>query len=262
MEKRGETKQLSLQQKVVQIRKRIPALVKKAYSEEVSYDFVKIDDVYRHLAPAMNDYQVNLEVISESATRKDEQGNPLFVQYVPQCQMWMYEADLTLRWINAEEAQEADTVVIHAIGSHEFPDKAKGSAWTYALKYYLLNKFCIDQGGEDPDMRGLKTPETEAERNGRPNLDTQFSSDETESSDISELEAPEADSTDMSELEPPESKLIVKPRAEKKARKIPQNRSEARNRRHVRRKKQKRLESLGQQRRGSRHRGGARKRSH
>lgn len=160
MEKRGETKQLSLQQKVVQIRKRIPALVKKAYSEEVSYDFVKIDDVYRHLAPAMNDYQVNLEVISESATRKDEQGNPLFVQYVPQCQMWMYEADLTLRWINAEEAQEADTVVIHAIGSHEFPDKAKGSAWTYALKYYLLNKFCIDQGGEDPDMRGLKTPGT------------------------------------------------------------------------------------------------------
>ena len=31
--------------------------MKKAYSEEVSYDFVKIDDVYRHLAPAMNDYQ-------------------------------------------------------------------------------------------------------------------------------------------------------------------------------------------------------------
>ncbi|MBE7723978.1 MAG: hypothetical protein E7244_05895 [Enterocloster citroniae] len=217
MEKRGETKQLSLQQKVVQIRKRIPALVKKAYSEEVSYDFVKIDDVYRHLAPAMNDYQVNLEVISESATRKDEQGNPLFVQYVPQCQMWMYEADLTLRWINAEEAQEADTVVIHAIGSHEFPDKAKGSAWTYALKYYLLNKFCIDQGGEDPDMRGLKTPEMESEENGRFDLDTPFSFDETKSSDSSEPESPEAESTGMSELEPPETKPTDKPRAEKKA---------------------------------------------
>ena len=217
MEKRGETKQLSLQQKVVQIRKRIPALVKKAYSEEVSYDFVKIDDVYRHLAPAMNDYQVNLEVISESATRKDEQGNPLFVQYVPQCQMWMYEADLTLRWINAEEVQEADTVVIHAIGSHEFPDKAKGSAWTYALKYYLLNKFCIDQGGEDPDMRGLKTPGTESEENGRFDLDTPFSFDETKSSDTSEPESPEAESTGMSELEPPETKPTDKPRAEKKA---------------------------------------------
>lgn len=217
MEKRGETKQLSLQQKVVQIRKRIPALVKKAYSEEVSYDFVKIDDVYRHLAPAMNDYQVNLEVISESATRKDEQGNPLFVQYVPQCQMWMYEADLTLRWINAEEPQEADTVVIHAIGSHEFPDKAKGSAWTYALKYYLLNKFCIDQGGEDPDMRGLKTPGMEPVKNGRVGLDTSFSSDEPETPDTSESEEPEAELAVMSQVEPPETKLTDNPRVEKKA---------------------------------------------
>lgn len=261
MEKRGETKQLSLQQKVVQIRKRIPALVKKAYSEEVSYDFVKIDDVYRHLAPAMNDYQVNLEVISESATRKDEQGNPLFVQYVPQCQMWMYEADLTLRWINAEEVQEADTVVIHAIGSHEFPDKAKGSAWTYALKYYLLNKFCIDQGGEDPDMRGLKTPGTESEENGRFDLDTPFSFDETKSSDTSEPESPEAESTGMSELEPPETKPTDKPRAEKKAAKDSENRSEVRNQKQSHREEQKCLESLRQQRRGSQHRERTRKKS-
>ena len=168
MEKREETKQLSLQQKVARIRERIPALVKKTYSQEVNYDFVKIDDVYRYLAPAMNDYQVNLEVVSETATRKDELGNSIFVQYVAQSQMWMYEADLTLRWINAEDPQEADTVTIHAIGSHEFPDKAKGSAWTYALKYYLLNKFCIDQGGEDPDMRGLKTPKTEPEARPEP----------------------------------------------------------------------------------------------
>jgi len=173
MDKRGETKQLSMQQKVVEIRKRIPALVKKNYSEEVNYDFVKIDDVYRYLAPAMNDYQVNLEVVAETATRKDELGNSVFVQYVAQSQMWMYEADLTLRWINAEEPEQSDTVVIHAIGSHEFPDKAKGSAWTYALKYYLLNKFCIDQGGEDPDMRGLKVPEMGPAGRNYPNPDVQ-----------------------------------------------------------------------------------------
>lgn len=207
MEKREETKRLSLQQKVVQIRRRIPALVKKSYSEEVNYDFVKIDDVYRYLAPAMNDYQVNLEVVSEAATRKDEQGNPLFVQYVAQCQMWMYEADLTLRWINAEEPQEADTVVIHAIGSHEFPDKAKGSAWTYALKYYLLNKFCIDQGGEDPDMRGLKTPGTEMADKGRPSRDMQPSADNQELSDTPELEPREAESSVASKLGPREAEV-------------------------------------------------------
>ena len=32
----------------------------------------------------------------------------------------------------------------------------------YALKYYLLDKFCIDQGGEDPDMRSFPvTPGTD-----------------------------------------------------------------------------------------------------
>ncbi len=93
-------------------------------------------------------------------------------------------------------------------------------------------------------------------------MDTQFSSDETESSDISELEAPEADSTDMSELEPPESKLIDKPRAEKKAAEDSKKPFRSQEPEACPQKKQKRLESLGQQRRGSRHRGGARKRSH
>ena len=42
---------LSLQEKMVRIRTRIPSLVKQAYSEEVSYDFVKIDDIFRYLTP-------------------------------------------------------------------------------------------------------------------------------------------------------------------------------------------------------------------
>ncbi len=36
-----------------------------------------------------------------------------------------------------------------------FQDKAEGAAWSYGLKYYLLNKFNIVQATtEDPDMRG------------------------------------------------------------------------------------------------------------
>lgn len=219
MEKRGETKQLSMQQKVVQIRRRIPALVKKNYSEEVNYDFVKIDDVYRYLAPAMNDYQVNLEVVAETATRKDELGNSVFVQYVAQNQMWMYEADLTLRWINAEEPEQSDTVVIHAIGSHEFPDKAKGSAWTYALKYYLLNKFCIDQGGEDPDMRGLKVPEMEMAGRSYPNPDVQQQADEWKAEDRSEVQEDKSDLPEpkSQKSEPADRKSIKRQVGEKKS---------------------------------------------
>ncbi|HIW81573.1 MAG TPA: single-stranded DNA-binding protein, partial [Candidatus Acetatifactor stercoripullorum] len=120
---------LSLQQKIVEIRSMIPSLVKRAYSEEVSYDFIKIDDIFQYLTPAMNRFGVNLDIVKENATKKDDLGNPIYVQYLAQNQLWMYEADLTLRWINADQPDDMDERTIHAIGTHEMPEKAKGSAW-------------------------------------------------------------------------------------------------------------------------------------
>lgn len=152
MAKEMESRVLSLQEKMVLIRTQIPALVKRMYSEEVSYDFTKIDDIFRYLTPAMNRYKVNLEIVGEKPTYK-EQENLLFVRFLDRLMVWMYEADLILCWINAENPEDKMEVTIHAIGTHEMPEKAKGSGWTYALKYYLLDKFGIDQGGEDPDMR-------------------------------------------------------------------------------------------------------------
>lgn len=150
-----ENKRLTLQEKMVRIRARIPSLVKQAYSEEVSYDFVKIDDIFRYLTPAMNEYGVNFDIVSETATKKDERGNPMFVEFIPLYQMWIYEADLTFQWTNGENGEDQFQVTTHAIGFHQMPEKAKGSGWTYCLKYYLLNKFCINQGGDDPDMRNV-----------------------------------------------------------------------------------------------------------
>ena len=150
-----ENKRLTLQEKMVRIRTRIPSLVKQAYSEEVSYDFVKIDDIFRYLTPAMNEYGVNFDIVSETATKKDERGNPMFVEFIPLYQMWIYEADLTFQWTNGENGEDQFQVTAHAIGFHQMPEKAKGSGWTYCLKYYLLNKFCINQGGDDPDMRNV-----------------------------------------------------------------------------------------------------------
>ncbi len=53
---------LSLQEKMVLIRARISALVKRTYSEDVNYDFTKIDDIFRYLTPAMNEYMDNWEI--------------------------------------------------------------------------------------------------------------------------------------------------------------------------------------------------------
>ncbi len=69
--------------------------------------------------------------------------------------MWRYEADLKLCWTNADHPEEKNYSDIHVVGTNEVPDKAKGAAWSYGLKYYLLNKFNIVQATtEDPDMRG------------------------------------------------------------------------------------------------------------
>lgn len=144
---------MTLQEKFVEIRKAIPALVKRRYNENVDYDFLKIDDIYRFLTPAMNEFGVNFDIVDETATNTDENGNQVFVRYISGGNYWLYEADLKLLWTNVEDPQDFKEIKIHAIGTNEMPDKAKGSALTYALKYYFFNKFTIDQGGDDPDMQ-------------------------------------------------------------------------------------------------------------
>lgn len=135
------------------IRKTVPALVRKRYSEEVPYDFVKLDDIYAYLTPALNKYGVDFDVVSETPTQKDAAGNPVYLTTFGN--LWQYEADLKLCWTNADHPEEKSYSDIHVVGTNEIPDKAKGSAWSYGLKYYLLNKFNIVQAGaDDPDMRG------------------------------------------------------------------------------------------------------------
>lgn len=140
----------NLSQKMIQIRKRIPKLVKKRYSEDVDYDFVKIDDIYEFLTPALNKYGVDFDIVREVATQKDEMGNQIFLTQIEG--MWQYEADVILRWSNADNPLDAKEVVLHVIGTHEVAEKAKGTAWTYGLKYYFLNRFNINQGGDDSDL--------------------------------------------------------------------------------------------------------------
>ena len=142
----------NLQQRLLAVREQIPALSKKNYNEEVHYDFTKIDDIYRYLTPAMNAAGVVMDVVSEQATRRDAAGNPIYVVRLNDTGFWIYEADLTIVWKNVDDPKDQETVTLHAIGTNEMPDKAKGSAWTYLLKYYFFQKFAINQGGEDPDM--------------------------------------------------------------------------------------------------------------
>lgn len=156
---------LNLNQKMIRIRKKMPVLIRRRYSDEVTYDFVKLDDIYESMTPAMNKYGVDFDILGEKPTQVDAGGNPVYLTMLGN--LWRYEADLELCWTNADNAQERSRAVIHIIGTNDIPDKAKGAAWTYGLKYYLLNKFNIMQAAtDDPDMSG-KVPAGEPGTPGR-----------------------------------------------------------------------------------------------
>lgn len=154
----GKYSYMNLNQKMIKIRKKIPSLIRKRYSEEVNYDFVKLDDINQFLTPALNRYGVDFDILCESPTQTDASGNLVFL--TADGNLWRYEADLEVCWTNADRPEEKITAVLHLIGTNDVADKAKGTAMTYGLKYYLLNKFNIPQNGdEDPDMRGANPTE-------------------------------------------------------------------------------------------------------
>ena len=175
--KAEERAKLTLQQKFVKLREAVPAIVQKQHSDGVKYKFAKIFDVYELLTPAMNAFGVNFDIVGEKATRHDANGDALYYHtYTQQTRngsriVWVYEADLTIRWTNADDPADTLEVTLHAIGTNDGgPDKAKGSAWTYCLKYYLFEKFGIDQGEDDPDMsdHGSDAPTTGQNRGTAP----------------------------------------------------------------------------------------------
>ena len=148
---------LSLRQKLVEMRKACPEILKKKHSDGVSYSYAKIYDVWEKITPIMNQLGVDFDVIAETATKHSDNGDPLYwITMQTKTRngdklMFLYEADLTIRWTNLDNEDETIEAVIHSIGWNDDPAKAKGAAHTYALKYYLFEKFTVDQGEDDPD---------------------------------------------------------------------------------------------------------------
>ena len=152
------TKGMNIYAKMVEARKAVPAIVKQKHSDGVKYKFAKIDAIYELLTPALNTLGISFEIISETTARKDALGNPEFwYSYTQDTRngprtVYVYEADLQVLWVNAEDPADSIGAKLHALGTNDGgPDKAKGSAWTYCLKYYLFEKLGIDQGEDDPD---------------------------------------------------------------------------------------------------------------
>lgn len=135
---------LNLQQKLVEISIKLPKLLKKHYSDEVDYDFVKIDDIFEILNPAFAKYHICIQELEE-----------LDAQYKETDSRWIYTSKLIFYLVNADQPEEREKITLQLVGDHqESPAKAKGAAWTYGFKYFLLYKFQIIQETDDPDMKG------------------------------------------------------------------------------------------------------------
>lgn len=153
----NEANCLTLRQKLVEMRKACPEIVKKQHSDGVSYKYAKIYDVWEKITPIMNELGVDFDVIKEEATRHAENGDPIYWITMQtktrngEKLMFLYEVDLTIRWLNLDNDDEVIEATVHAVGWNDDPAKAKGAAHTYALKYYLFEKFTVDQGEDDPD---------------------------------------------------------------------------------------------------------------
>lgn len=148
---------LTLRQKLVEMRKACPEIIQQKHSDGVSYKYAKIYDVWEKVTPIMNELGVDFDIVKEEATQRNENGDPVYwITMNTKTQkgdrlMFLYEADLTIRWSNIDNDEEVLEAVVHAVGWNDDPAKAKGAAHTYALKYYLFEKFTIDQGADDPD---------------------------------------------------------------------------------------------------------------
>lgn len=106
----------------------------------------------------MNELGVDFDVISEQATRHAENGDPVYwITMQTKTRngdklMFLYEADLTIRWLNLDNDDETIEATVHAVGWNDDPAKAKGAAHTYALKYYLSRS--------SPSTKARTTPTT------------------------------------------------------------------------------------------------------
>ena len=73
---------LSLRQKLVEMRKACPEILKKKHSDGVSYSYAKIYDVWEKITPIMNQLGVDFDVIAETATKHSDNGDPLWYKNV------------------------------------------------------------------------------------------------------------------------------------------------------------------------------------
>ncbi|KLL02918.1 MAG: single-stranded DNA-binding protein [Mycoplasmataceae bacterium RV_VA103A] len=156
-EAKEETTPRNLYQKLTLIQSEIKELIRTEENKGQKYKFFNELQVLNLLKPLLEKYQLTI-LVSDTEDKEliyEKVGNMYLVRYQKKCLL-----------INSENPNEQLTHYFWALGQNNDPAKAKGSAETYAMKYFLSKLFLMpvkDEG--DPDYRQVeevsKVPEKE-----------------------------------------------------------------------------------------------------
>lgn len=151
----AENDKLSLHRKLIKLGESLKINAGKKNKDGTPHTFRDL------LLPSMNKIGVTLDILEEKGTANDANGSTICYHCIENItngrkmvQAWVYEADLIIRWTNAEHKTDCMTFTIHAFGINADPHKARTKAWADCLTDYFWFKFGVFVVFDIPDMGG------------------------------------------------------------------------------------------------------------
>jgi len=136
----------NIYQKLQLVQTNIGQLTKTEENKFQKYKYVSEYEILKALRPLLEQERLTL-------TFSDEINNPFSFQSEKIEKEWIVKYLKRMILTNSENSTEQLTFNFWACGQNTDIAKAKGSAETYAIKYFLTKFFLIPISEEDPDSK-------------------------------------------------------------------------------------------------------------
>jgi len=138
-------KENNIYQKLQLIQNKIGQLKKDQFNKFQNYRYVSEYDIFQKLRPLLSEQKLTLtfsDDINSFSFQSEKVEKEWIVKYLKKMML-----------TNSENSTEQLTYHFWAMGQNTDIAKAKGSAETYAIKYFLTKFFLIPVSEEDPDSK-------------------------------------------------------------------------------------------------------------
>ena len=149
--------------KLQKVQEKISELEKNELNKFQNYKYVDEYSILRSIRPLLAEQKLTLTFEDEIIFNKDSEGNLLLDNNNVSNLSWKKEEkDWVVKYLkkavltNSEKPEEQINYRFWALGANQDPAKAKGSAETYAVKYFLQKLFLIPTSDKlDPDSKDV-----------------------------------------------------------------------------------------------------------